>query len=145
VHALVDATYYSSDPTNRKEIAKAIAPRNYLNQPEEVVEQVLTGQFPDGLGNSKDVPDRINFHPFPWRSMAVWIMTQLKRWGYLKQDVNYRQVAEEIFRVADCTQAMKDIGRDVPPNSYAKHTIMGKEFDPADPEGYLNSFAIKRI
>jgi hypothetical protein len=36
---------------NRKEIAEAIAPANYLNQPVTVVEQVLTGTFADGLGN----------------------------------------------------------------------------------------------
>ncbi|MDR3175118.1 MAG: ABC transporter substrate-binding protein [Desulfovibrio sp.] len=143
-HAIVDATFFSSDPANRKEIAKAISTRNYLNQPVEVLEEVLTGRFPDGLGHDVDEPERINFHPFPWNSMAVWIMTQLKRWGYLKNDVNYRQVAEEIFLAADCAGVMKELGRETPSGAYAKHVIMGKEFDAADPEGYLNSFAIKR-
>lgn len=40
----------------------------------KVLEQVLTGKFADGLGNIKDVPDRIDFDPFPWHSMAVWIL-----------------------------------------------------------------------
>src|SRR5215831_7000435 len=31
--AIVDATHYASDPAHRKEIAAAIAPTNYLNQP----------------------------------------------------------------------------------------------------------------
>jgi nitrate/nitrite transport system substrate-binding protein len=52
-------------PDNRKEIAAAIAPANYLNQPVTVVEQVLTGTFADGLGNVRTVPDRIAFDPFP--------------------------------------------------------------------------------
>src|SRR5882724_9526211 len=41
--AIIDATAYASKQENRKEIAKAIAPTNYLNQPETVLEQILTG------------------------------------------------------------------------------------------------------
>ena len=76
-------------PENRKQIAEAIAPANYLNQPVTVVEQVLTGTFADGLGNVQKVPDRIDFDPFPWQSFAVWILTQMKRWGQIKGDVDY--------------------------------------------------------
>jgi nitrate/nitrite transport system substrate-binding protein len=50
---------------------------------------VLTGTFADGLGNVKKVPDRIDFDPFPWESFAVWILTQMKRWGQIKGDVDY--------------------------------------------------------
>ncbi|MGN1038219.1 MAG: ABC transporter substrate-binding protein [Mailhella sp.] len=142
--AIIDATMFSSDPANRKEIAKAIAPRNYLNQPVEVVEQVLTGEFPDGLGNMCSVPERINFDPFPWDSMAVWILSQLKRWGYLKEDVDYRSVAEQVFLSADCASVMKEMGHTPPSSSYKKHTIMGKVFDPDKPEEYLSSFAIRK-
>lgn len=142
--AIIDATMFSSDPANRKEIAKAIAPRNYLNQPVEVVEQVLTGEFPDGLGNMCSVPERINFDPFPWDSMAVWILSQLKRWGYLKEDVDYRSVAEQVFLSADCASVMKEMGHTPPSSSYKKHTIMGKVFDPDKPEEYLSFFAIRK-
>ena len=69
--SIVDATQYASNPENRKEIAEAISPTNYLNQPVPVVEQVLTGTYADGLGEVKQVPDRIDFDPFPWHSMGV--------------------------------------------------------------------------
>src|SRR5215813_7437574 len=91
--AIIDATQYAHQASNRKEIAKAIAPKNFLNQPVEVVEQVLTGEFPDGLGNMRKVPDRIDFDPFPWQSMAIWILTQMKRWGYIKGGVDYKKIA----------------------------------------------------
>ncbi len=142
--AIVDATFYSHDPANRKEISKAIAPRNYLNQPEEVVEQVLTGSFPDGLGNMRNEPDRIDFNPFPWNSMAVWILTQMKRWGYVKGDVDYKKIAEEVFLASECGEAMKKLGYPVPTTTYEKHVIMGKTFDPDKPEEYLKSFTISR-
>ena len=141
--SVIEATTYASDKGNRKEIAKAIAPKNYLNQPVTVVEQVLTGIYADGLGNVKNVPDRIDFDPFPWHSMGVWIMTQMKRWGYVKGDIDYKKVAEEVYLATDAQKVMAEMGLPVPSETYAKYTIMGKEFDPDKPEAYLDSFAIK--
>ncbi len=46
--SIIDATAFASKAENRKQIAEAIAPANYLNQPETVVEQVLTGTLPTG-------------------------------------------------------------------------------------------------
>ena len=117
--AIIDATAFAHKPDNRKQIAEAIAPANYLNQPVTVVEQVLTGTFADGLGNVKNVPDRIDFDPFPWQSFAVWIMTQMKRWGQIKGDVDYTKVAEEVFLATDTAKLMKDVGL-TPPTATSK-------------------------
>jgi nitrate/nitrite transport system substrate-binding protein len=145
--AILDATQYARDRSHRKEIAAAIAPRNFLNQPVEVLEQVLTGVFPDGLGNNRNVPDRIDFDPFPYQSMAIWILTQMKRWGYLKAEVNYRKIAEEVFLATGCREAMRALGQKAPDGNAVKHTFaLGKTrvFDPDKPEEYLKSFAISR-
>lgn len=145
--AILDATQYAHQATNRKEIAKAISPRNYLNQPVEVVEQVLTGVFPDGLGNTRNVPDRIDFDPFPWHSMAIWILTQMKRWGYVKGDVNYQKIAEEVYLASGCRKVMKSLGYKAPAQNSAKHNFLlgkNKVFDPNKPEEYIKSFAMRR-
>lgn len=142
--AIVDATQYSSKAEHRKEIAAAIAPKNYLNQPVTVVEQVLTGRYADGLGEVKTAPDRIDFDPFPWHSMAVWILTQMKRWGYVEGDLDYKKVAEQVYTATDCGKIMKELGYDPPSSTYKKYVIMGKEFDPAAPDAYVQSFPIKR-
>ncbi|MCU7941600.1 MAG: ABC transporter substrate-binding protein [Candidatus Thiodiazotropha sp. (ex Cardiolucina cf. quadrata)] len=142
--SIVDATAYSSKHENRKEISKAIAPKNYLNQPVPVIEQVLTGKYADGLGKVHNVPDRIDFDPFPWHSMAVWILTQMKRWGYVKGDVDYKKIAEEVYLASDAGRMMKELGYPVPDHTYESYEIMGKAFDPAKPETYVQSFAIKR-
>jgi nitrate/nitrite transport system substrate-binding protein len=147
LNAIVDATAFAHDKSNRKQIAAAIAPRNFLNQPVEVLEQVLTGVYPDGLGATKTVPDRIDFDPFPYHSMAVWILTQMKRWGYVKQDVDYKQVAAEVFLTTACADAMKAVGQKPPAVTSMKHTFaLGKTkiFDPDKPDDYLKSFAIRR-
>jgi nitrate/nitrite transport system substrate-binding protein len=142
--SIVDATHFSSDKANRKDIAKAVAPKNYLNQPIPVLEQVLTGRFADGLGNVRNEPDRIDFDPFPWHSMAVWILTQMKRWGYVKGDVDYKAIAEQVYLATDCGDKMKELGYTPPSKTYENYTIMGKTFDYTKPEEYINSFAIKR-
>jgi nitrate/nitrite transport system substrate-binding protein len=140
--AIVDATHYASNPAHRKEIASAIAPTNYLNQPVTVLEQVLTGTYADGLGAIKKEPNRIDFDPYPWHSMAVWILTQMKRWGHLKGDVNYKAVAEQVYRAADCDRVAKELGYPTHASTMAKHVIMGREFDPYQAEAYLKSFKI---
>ncbi len=142
--SIIDATQYASNPDNRKEISAAIAPTNYLNQPVEVIEQVLTGTYADGLGEVKQVPDRIDFDPFPWHSMGVWILTQMKRWGYIEGDVDYKAVAEQVYLASDARKIMTDLGYDAPAESYKSHVIMGKTFDPETPEDYVSSFAIKK-
>ena len=142
--AVLNAAAMARDPKNRELIAKVIAPPAYLNQPETVLTQVLTGKFADGLGSVRNVPDRTDFDPVPWQSMAVWMLTQMKRWGYVKGDLNYKQIAEQVFLLTDAKRQMKALGEAVPEGAYRKYTVMGKEFDPARAEAYAASFAIRK-
>ena len=144
LRAIIEATAYASKAENRKEIAAAIAPANYLNQPVTVVEQVLTGTFADGLGGVRKVPDRISFDPFPWESFAVWILTQMQRWGQLKGDVDYQKVAQEVFLATDARRLMKQAGLTPPERNSRGFSVMGKPFDPQKPKEYLDSFKIRR-
>jgi nitrate/nitrite transport system substrate-binding protein len=143
--AIIDATAFATKPENRKQIAAAIAPANYLNQPVTVVEQVLTGTFADGLGKVQKVPDRIDFDPFPWESFAIWILTQMKRWGQIKGDVDYRKIAQQVYLATDAAKLMKEVGLTPPSSTSKSFKVMGKEFDPAKPDAYVDSFAIKRV
>jgi nitrate/nitrite transport system substrate-binding protein len=145
LRAIIEATAYAQKPANRKEIAAAIAPANYLNQPVTVVEQVLTGTFADGLGNVQRVPDRIGFDPFPWHSFAVWILTQMKRWGQIKGDIDYQKIAQEVFLATDAAKLMSQAGLTPPTTTSKSFSVMGKVFDPSKPEQYIQSFKIKRI
>jgi len=140
--SVLSAAAMARDPKNRELIAKVIAPAAYLNQPEVVLNQVLSGKFADGLGGVKNVPDRTDFDPVPWQSMAVWMLTQMKRWGYIKGDVNYKQIAEQVFLLTDAKKQMKALDQRVPEGAYRKYKVMGKEFDADKAEAYAKSFAI---
>src|SRR6187431_678567 len=104
----IDATAFAHKAENRKQIAEAIAPANYLNQPQIVLEQILTGTFADGLGNVVNQPNRVDFDPFPWQSFAIWIMTQMKRWGQIKGDIDYAGIASQVYLATDATRLMKE-------------------------------------
>ncbi|GAC1344321.1 MAG: CmpA/NrtA family ABC transporter substrate-binding protein [Myxococcales bacterium] len=142
--AIASATAFAHQPKNRPDIVKAIAPANYLNQPIAVLEQVMTGRYADGLGTIQNAPDRADFDAFPWHSMAVWMLTQLQRWGYLKGEVDYKKVAEKVFLATEARTRLAAMGMEAPKTTYKRHTIMGKEFDPAKPEAYLQSFPIRK-
>ena len=142
--AIVDATGYANKAENRKQIADAIAPANYLNQPPIVVEQALTGTYADGLGNVVKQPLRAGFDPFPWQSFGVWILTQMKRWGQIKGDVEYADIAAKVMLSTEASKRMSELGLTPPSSNTKTFVVMGKTFDPAQPDAYLSSFAIKR-
>ena len=139
-----DLTAFATKPENRKQIAEVIAPANYLNQPVTVLEQILTGTFADGLGTVQKVPNRVDFDPFPWESFAVWILTQMKRWGQLKGEVGYASVAKQVFLATDTSRLMKEVGLTPPATTSKTFSVMGKPFDPSKPEDYIKSFKIRR-
>jgi nitrate/nitrite transport system substrate-binding protein len=142
--AIIDATAFAQKSENRKQIAEAIAPANYINQPVTVLEQILTGTYADGLGTVKTDANRVDFDPFPWESFAVWIMTQMKRWGQIKGDVNYKDVAAQVFLATDTSKLMTEVGMKPPTATSKTFVVMGKTFDPAKPEEYLRSFKIRK-
>lgn len=144
VKSIIEATAYANKDENRKSIASVIAPANYLNQPVTVVEQVLTGTYADGLGGIQKVPTRVDFEPFPYESFAIWILTQMKRWGQIKGEVNYQKIASEVFLATDAMKLMKEAGLVPPTSSSKKFFVMKKEFNPAKPEEYIASFAVRK-
>jgi nitrate/nitrite transport system substrate-binding protein len=73
LRAIIEATAHANKPENRKEVAAAISAQNYLNQPQTVGEQVLTGTFADGLGKVQRVPEAHRFRPLPLALHGRWI------------------------------------------------------------------------
>ena len=136
--AIIDGATYANDAANRKEIAAAIAPREYLNQPVDVLEAVMTGKFEDGQGNSFDIPDRINFDPYPRKSFASWISTQLVRWDYMPtEQANYNELGEEIFLTDLARELAEELGAEAPTEVSRVEMMKFGDFDPDKAEEYL--------
>lgn len=143
VRAMLRSAAYLNVPANRSAIVDTLAQPKFLNQPKIVVQQVLTGTYADGLGQVRSEPQRIGFQPFPWPSMAVWILAEMKRWGYVKADVGYRDIAERVYRASDARTAMKKAGMQAPSGDMQNYGILGRDFDPRHPEAYLRAVGAK--
>lgn len=141
--AVVRATEFADKAENRMQVAELLAPAEYLNQPKTVLQQVLTGRYADGLGNVVNRPDRIGFRAFPQPATAIWLLTQLRRWNLVAKELDYAAVAQQVFRSTDAAKRMVELGLPEPTVATSE-TILGKPFDPAAPDAYLASFAIRR-
>ena len=52
----------------------------------------------------------------------MWILTQMKRWGQIKGEVDYAGVAKQVFLATDTTKLMKEVGL-TPPASTTKSFV----------------------
>lgn len=137
--AVIGAGIHASDAGNRAGMAKVLAQAQYLNQIETVVDQVITGRYADGLGNVKTAARRIDFQPFPHYSYAVWLLTQMRRWNMIKEDIDYKAIASRVMLATDAKRLMEEAGMKVPPVGFRKERVLGQEFDSSKPEEYLKS------
>jgi nitrate/nitrite transport system substrate-binding protein len=104
-----------------------------------VVDQVITGRYADGLGEIKTADDRVDYQPFPHYSAAVWLMVQLRRWNMLKEDIDYKKLAQQVMLATDAAKIMREMGASPPVADFGKEKILGQEFDSSRPDEYLKS------
>ncbi|MBS0408620.1 MAG: ABC transporter substrate-binding protein [Proteobacteria bacterium] len=103
LRALLRAAVWCDEPQNRAELAALLAGQAYLNAPVEVVSQSLVGSPPYSADEPGEASlDYMIYHryaaSFPWRSHAVWFLTQMLRWGQIGDDVDIPAVAEAVYR-----------------------------------------------
>lgn len=113
----------------------------------EVVQAVLTGKFEDSLGNTLDVPDRIDFDPYPCQSFANWILSQLVRWDILGDgkareltaNGQFSQLGQEIFLTDLARELAEELGQTPPQEIYRTETLAFDTFDPQQPDQYIQA------
>ena len=150
--AVLEASrWIDASDENRRETAKTIAARAYINTAVETIEGRMLGHYEDGLGKTWQDAHAMRFFndgavSYPWLSDGIWFLTQQKRWGLLKSDPDYLAVARQINRSELYKQAATAVGGiSVPTSPMRSSTLIdGKVWDGSDPAAYANSFAIHR-
>ncbi|QNQ20355.1 ABC transporter substrate-binding protein [Kosakonia sp. SMBL-WEM22] len=150
--AVLEASrWIDASDDNRRETAKTIAARAYINTAVETIEGRMLGHYEDGLGKTWQDARAMRFFndgavSYPWLSDGIWFLTQQKRWGLLKSDPDYLAVARQINRSELYKQAATAVGGiSVPTSQMRSSTLIdGKVWDGSDPAAYANSFAIHR-
>jgi nitrate/nitrite transport system substrate-binding protein len=138
--AVIEGSAYANDFKNREEVAKVIADPKYLGLPEPALQAALTGKFNDGLGKDFDVPDSVLFEPYPWQSFAKWIMSQMVRWKMMpKEKADYEKLAQQIYLTDLSRDLAKQLGQNPPAEGTRVEKLKFDEFDPSNPEAYLQA------
>ncbi len=169
LRALLEAARWTDALENRPAVAELIAQSRYVNAPVEIVRQSMTGTFRYALDEPPvSMPDFNVFFRFaatyPWRSHALWFLTQMVRWGQIEQPIDLKAVAAQVYRPDLYRDAAEQLGLAVPtidekieglhPRGWTLEQAtaplaMGPDsffdarvFDPADPVGYIAGFDV---
>jgi nitrate/nitrite transport system substrate-binding protein len=136
--SIIEGAAYADDAKNRESVAQQMAARKYLNQPEPVLKAVMTGKFDNGLGESLDVPDRIKFDPYPWKSFAKWISTQMVRWDLMPTEkAKFQEIADQIYMTDLARDLSKELGQTPPSEPTRVEKLKFDTFDPAKVDSYV--------
>lgn len=135
--AVIDGCGFARQQVNRPRIAKAIAPREFINNPEPILNAVLTGRWADGLGATKNVP-RIDFDPYPWHSFSNWIMSQMVRWSLLPaEQARYQQISQQVYLTDIARQLARETGQTPPTAELRTEKLRYDTFDSRNPAAYI--------
>ncbi|HXG28642.1 MAG TPA: CmpA/NrtA family ABC transporter substrate-binding protein [Nevskiales bacterium] len=149
MRAVLEASRHIDTLANRARVSEIIAGKSYVNAPPPVILGRMLGEYEDGAGKSWKDPDFMKFHNdgevnFPYLSHGIWFMTQHRRWGLLKEDVDYLAVARQVNQVAIYTEVAKAMGISVPASPLKTETLFdGVTFDPARPAEYAAGFKLR--
>jgi ABC-type nitrate/sulfonate/bicarbonate transport system substrate-binding protein len=169
IMALIDAAQWMDKPENRDEVARLISGPAYVDAPVDEVRMSMTGTFRYSQGEApRPLPDFNVFHRyaanFPWRSHAVWFLTQMIRWGQIETPLDIHATAATVYRPDLYRDAAQALGVPVPIvdekvegahattwtlNDASAPIVMGPDrffdgriFEPARPIEYLAGFDI---
>ncbi|MNN35619.1 Bicarbonate transport ATP-binding protein CmpC [compost metagenome] len=81
----------------------------------------------------------------PYLSDGIWFMTQFRRWGLLRDDPDYPEVAQRVQRLDLYGQAAEALGIEVPALMRSSTLIDGRAWDGSDPVEYARSFPIHSL
>jgi len=98
--------------------------------------------------------DAVVFHRhaanFPWRSHAVWIITQMIRWGQVREPFDIQALATRVYRPELYRAAAASLGLALPDHDYKREGFEpgsaffgGETFDPQAAIGSLRALPIR--
>lgn len=152
VAAVLDAArWIDASEENKRETARILAKRAWLNTKEQYLTGRMLGEYDNGLGQRWQDAHPIRFYDqgevsFPWLSDGMWFLTQFRRWGLLKTAPDYQAVAGRINRIDVWKEAAQAVGGISTPAALMRSSTLidGTVWTGADPEGYARGFAIQR-
>ena len=152
--ALDAAARWCDQPENHDALAEALADQRYIAAPVEIIRHVLAGEFNlDAKGHRRVIDRYFSFHGgfanYPRPSQALWILSQMVRWGQSAlSEQNVKMAASayrsDLYRLALGSESSPDDADiRIEGDRDGDRFMDGHVFDPADMAGYVAGFAVK--
>ncbi len=135
--------------SNKAKMAETIADKSYVNTSVDAINQRILGRYQNGMGKTWDDPNYMKFSGdgavnFPYLSDGMWFLTQHKRWGLIKDHVDYLAMAKQVNHIDIYKQAAAAAKVSVPASPMRSSKMMdGVVWDGKDPAKYADSFKVK--
>ncbi|SOC82101.1 NitT/TauT family transport system ATP-binding protein [Ensifer adhaerens] len=151
VVALDRAARWCDEPANHDHLAEILSSAPYIPAPRDIIRRVLNGEFSlDAQGNKRIIPDYFLFHRgaanYPRPEQALWIYSQMMRWGQTRFSEEDRTRAEGAYRPDLYRNAL---GAEASVPDPAEEAAMlanfmdGQAFDPTRMQDYVARFPVK--
>jgi NitT/TauT family transport system ATP-binding protein len=152
--ALDAAARWCDRPENHDQLAELLAEERYIAAPKHIIRHVLSGEFGlDAAGNRRIIPHYFRFHAghanYPRPSQALWIYSQMIRWGQCGYGPDKQALAASAYRPDLYRAALGDTempsGDDLAIVGLEQGDMFmdGHVFDPTRIDEYASGFAVK--
>ena len=170
IMALLTAAQWLDQPEHLDEATHILAQAQHVGVDAALIRRGLAGSLIRHPGGEPGADaDFIVFHRyaanFPWVSHAIWLLTQMQRWGQITQALDMTAIASQVYRPDLYRAAAQGLGlssplMDMKAEGDGQAVVAGdrgdialgegrffggESFDPADAAAYLRSFAIRSV
>jgi len=118
LRALYRAAAWCGMAANHRELADLLANPNYVDCPADWLMPALGGTVGLGDGDNATVADFFVAHAkaatFPWKSHALWLYSQMARWGQVEASGANEGIARDTYRPELYRAALRDLGVALP-------------------------------
>lgn len=120
LRALDRAARVAGDPARHDEVAEILSRPHYLGKPAELIVRALSGRLAVVAGQDIDkrTPDFLIFYRdaanYPWVSQALWLYSQMIRWGDAPLSPEGEAIVRQVFRPDIYRHALLETGTPLP-------------------------------
>lgn len=146
--AFLEAQIWCDQPENQEELFEIMAQRQWIGVKSDLMRDRLLGKFDYGNGRVvENSPHAIKFWrdhaSYPFKSHDLWFLIEDMRWGYRSFDFATKPLIDAVNREDLWREAAKLIGQEsaipVSTSRGVERFFNGLEFDPENPQVYLNA------
>jgi NitT/TauT family transport system ATP-binding protein len=150
--ALDAAARWCDRTENHDALAEVLADPRFIAAPVDIIRHVLAGEFSlDAKGRRRVIADYFTFHRrsanYPKPSQALWIYSQMIRWGQTELSSEGMRAAASAYRPdlyrAALGTGLQHVDSGMEGDGIQDRFMDGHVFDPSDMANYVESFAVR--